>query len=38
MENINTLKPIFYITNDNQKSIKGIEKKLNLLTIDNPDK
>ncbi len=38
MANINTLKPIFYITDDNQKILKDIEKKLALLSIDDPHK
>ena len=38
MENINTLKPIFYITDNNKKYIKDIEKKLELLIINDTDK
>ena len=38
MANIYTLKPIFYITDDNQKILKDIEKKLALLSIDDPHK
>ncbi len=38
MENINTLNPIFYITDDNKKCIEDIEKKLRLLIINEEDK
>ena len=38
MKSIDTLKPVFYITEDNKKIIKEIENKLNLITINDNDK
>ena len=38
MRNIDIIKPAFYITDDNKKIIDEIEKKLNLITIDDNDK
>ena len=38
MRNIDIIKPVFYITDDNNKIIKEIEKKLNLIIIDDKDK
>lgn len=38
MRNIDTIKPVFYITDDNIKIIDDIEKKLYLITIDDNDK
>ncbi len=38
MNNIDIIKPIFYITDDNKKMINEIEKKLDLITIRDNDK
>ena len=38
MKSIDTIKPVFYITEDNKKIIKEIENKLDLITIDDNDK
>lgn len=38
MKNIDTIKPVFYITDDNKKIIDEIEKKLDLIIIDDNDK
>lgn len=38
MENIDTIKPVFYITDDNKKIIDKIEKKLDLIIIDDNDR
>ena len=38
MKNIDTITPVFYITDDNKKIIKEIEKKLDLIIIDDSDK
>ena len=38
MKNIDTIKPVFYITDDNIKIIDEIEKKLDLIIIDDSEK
>ena len=38
MKNIASITPVFYITDDNKKIIKEIEKKLDLIFIDDSDK
>ncbi len=38
MKNIASITPVFYITDDNKKIIKEIEKKLDLIIIDDSDK
>ena len=38
MKSIDTIKPVFYITEDNKKIIKEIENKLNLIVMDDNDK
>ena len=38
MKNIDTIKPLFYITDDNIKNINEIEKRLDLIIIDDNDK
>lgn len=38
MRNIDTIKPVFYITDDNKKIIDEIEKKLDLISIDDSDR
>ncbi len=38
MKSIDTLKPVFYITEDNTTIIREIENKLNLITINDNDK
>lgn len=38
MKSIDTIKPVFYITEDNKKIIREIENKLNLIVMDNNDK
>ena len=38
MRNIDIIKPVFYITDDNNKIINEIEKKLDLIIIDDKDK
>ncbi len=35
MKNIDIIKPIFCITDNNKKIINEIENKLNLIVIDN---
>ena len=35
MKSIDTIKPVFYITEDNKKIIKEIESKINPLFISN---
>ena len=38
MKSIDTIKPVFYITEDNTTIIREIENKLNLITINDNDK
>ena len=38
MKSIDTIKPVFYITEDNKKIIKEIENKLDLITMNDNDK
>lgn len=38
MKSIDTIKPVFYITEDNKKIIREIENKLNLIVMDDNDK
>lgn len=38
MKNIDIITPVFYITDDNNKIINEIEKKLDLITIDDSEK
>ena len=38
MKSIDTIKPVFYITEDNKKVIREIENKLNLIVMDDNDK
>lgn len=38
MENIDIIKPVFHITEVNKKNISEIERKLDLIIIDNNDK
>lgn len=38
MRNIDMIKPVFHITEDNKKIINEIEKKLDLIIIDDSDK
>lgn len=38
MKNMDIIKPVFYITDDNKKIINEIEKRLDLIIIDDNDK
>mgnify|MGYP000985682409 FL=1 len=38
MKSLDTIKPVFYITEDNKKIIREIENKLNLIVMDDNDK
>ena len=38
MKSIDTIQPVFYITEDNKKIIREIENKLNLIVMDDNDK
>lgn len=37
MKSLDTIKPVFYITEDNKKIIREIENKLNLIVMDDND-
>ena len=38
MKSLDTIKPVFYITENNKKIIREIENKLNLIVMDDNDK
>ena len=38
MKNIDTIEPIFYISDDNKKTIEEIERKLTLIVLNDNNK
>lgn len=38
MKNMDVITPVFYVTNDNKNVIKEIERKLDLIIIEDNEK